>query len=228
MSSASKQKAVCLVSGGMDSAVTLAIALQEYDVAAMHAYYGQRTQERELQAFRDLMNHFEIKRILTFSLAHLTQIGGSSLTDPSIEIHTGGLKSDGIPNTYVPFRNAHLLTAAVSWAEVLKAKKVFIGAVEEDSSGYPDCREAFFKAFNTVVDEGTLPGTHIEIITPALHMKKSDIIKKGMELGVPFELTWSCYQNTEKACGICDSCLLRLNAFEKAGYKDPIPYEDKA
>jgi 7-cyano-7-deazaguanine synthase len=225
MSKTKKEKAVCLVSGGMDSAYSLAVALLDYDVAAMHAYYGQRTQEREYRAFKEITDHYSITERMIFSLAHLNQIGGSSLTDPAIDIHTGGIISGKIPNTYVPFRNAHLVTAAVSWAEVLKASKVFIGAVEEDSSGYPDCREVFFTAFNKVIETGTPPGTKIEIITPALHMSKAEIVKKGMELKVPFELTWSCYKNTEAACGQCDSCLLRLRAFKEVGYTDPVPYE---
>ena len=221
-----KEKAVCLVSGGMDSLVSLAMAIEDHDVCMMHAYYGQLTQERELKAFRDISEHYSIDTVMTFSLSTLAQIGGSSLTDPEINVHTGGLK-DGIPNTYVPFRNAHLLSAAVSWAEVLGARKVYIGAVEEDSSGYPDCTESFFRAFEKVVDEGTLPETKIEIITPLLHLSKAQIVKKGFKRNVPFELSWSCYQNNEIACGVCDSCILRLRAFEDAGFEDPISYEEK-
>jgi len=220
-----KQKAICLVSGGMDSAVTLAIALEKYDVAAMHAYYGQLTQDREIKAFRDITNHYGINETMAFSLSHLTQIGGSALTDPDIDLHTGGIDKTRIPNTYVPFRNAHLLSAAVSWAEVLGASAIFIGIVEEDSSGYPDCRESFIEAFNKAVNEGTRPETNLNIIAPVMHLTKAEIVRKGMELNVPFELTWSCYQNTEKACGVCDSCILRLKAFEDAGFDDPIPYE---
>ncbi|MBU1023148.1 7-cyano-7-deazaguanine synthase QueC [bacterium] len=221
-----KEKAVCLVSGGMDSLVSMAMAIEDYDVCMMHAYYGQLTQERELKAFRDISAHYSIDKVMTFSLSTLAQIGGSSLTDPEIDVHTGGLV-DGIPNTYVPFRNAHLLSAAVSWAEVLGASRVFIGAVEEDSSGYPDCRESFFRAFEKVVVEGTLPGTKIEIVTPLLHLTKTEIVRKGIQMRVPFELSWSCYKNNEKACGVCDSCILRLRAFEGAGLEDPILYEEK-
>lgn len=221
-----KPKAICLVSGGMDSAVTLAIALKDYDVAAMHAYYGQLTQDREIKAFRDITTHYGINEIMAFSLSHLNQIGGSALTDPDIEIHTGGIDINRIPNTYVPFRNAHLLCAAVSWAEVMGASAIFIGVVEEDSSGYPDCRESFIDAFNKAISEGTRPETNLNVITPVMHLTKAEIVKKGMELNVPFELTWSCYKNIEKACGVCDSCILRLKAFEDSGFDDPVPYED--
>lgn len=219
-----KQKAICLVSGGMDSALTLAIALEDYDVSAMHAYYGQLTQDREIKAFRDIASHYGINEIMTFSLGHLTQIGGSALTDPDITIHTGGLDKTQIPNTYVPFRNAHLLSAAVSWAEVISASAIFIGAIEEDSSGYPDCRESFINAFNIAIDEGTRPETNLNVITPVMHLTKAEIVERGMELNVPFELTWSCYKNIDKACGVCDSCILRLKAFDTAGFDDPIPY----
>jgi 7-cyano-7-deazaguanine synthase len=226
MKTSKRELAVCLVSGGMDSATTLAIARQDYDVAAMHAYYGQLTQDREIKAFRDLVSYYDIKNSMTFSLSHLHQIGGSALTDPDIEVSTEGVRKDIVPTTYVPFRNAHLLSAAVSWAEVLNATRVFIGVVEEDSSGYPDCRQSFIEQFEKAVDEGTLPTTKIKIMAPVLHMSKTEIVKKGLELGVPYELTWSCYVNTEKACGVCDSCRLRLAAFHDAGYEDPIPYEE--
>lgn len=225
MTNEQKDKAVCLVSGGMDSLVTLAIALLDYDVAVMHACYGQKTQERELRAFEDIADHYGIERRLIFSLEYLKKIGGSSLTSDEIDVYVGGLDTNTIPNTYVPFRNAHLLCTAVSWAEVTGAVKVFIGAVEEDSSGYPDCREDFFNAFNLVIEKGTLPDTRIEIATPNLHLSKAQIVKRGIELKVPFELTWSCYKNSDIACGLCDACLLRLRAFREAGYDDPIPYE---
>jgi len=227
MKTSKRETAVCLVSGGMDSATTLAIARQDYNVAAMHAYYGQLTQDREIKAFRDLVSYYDIKNSMTFSLSHLHQIGGSALTDPDIEVSIEGVRKDTVPSTYVPFRNAHLLSAAVSWAEVLKATRVFIGVVEEDSSGYPDCRQSFIEQFEKAVDEGTLPTTKIKIVAPVLHMSKTEIVKKGHEIGVPYELTWSCYVNTEKACGVCDSCRLRLAAFKNAGYEDPIPYEER-
>ena len=219
------EKAICLVSGGMDSTVTLAIALKEYDVHAMHVMYGQRTEERELQSFRDLVEHYGIEKILIVSMDYIQRIGASSLTDTKIDVPTKIGEMGEIPNTYVPFRNAQLLSAAVAWAEAVGAKKVFIGAVEEDSSGYPDCREKFFKSFNQAVRDGTRPETNIEIVTPVIHLSKSQIIKKGIELKVPFELTWSCYKNTDKACGECESCRLRLNGFNGAGVEDPLIYE---
>jgi len=220
--SATKSKAVCLVSGGMDSAVTLAIALGEYDVYALHVMYGQRTQERELQSFRDLIAYYGIENSMIISMDYLERIGASALTDKSIEVPSKESPMGVIPITYVPFRNAQLLSVAVAWAEAIGASKVFIGAVEEDSSGYPDCREVFFKAFNLAVKEGTRPESKIEIVTPVLHMKKSEIVKKGIELKVPFELTWSCYKNSDKPCGECESCVLRLRAFKDAGFDDPI------
>ena len=209
----------------MDSAVTLAIAQKDYYVAAMHAFYGQLTQDREIKAFRDLVKHYDISQSMTFSLAHLAQIGGSALTDLSIELNTDGITND-VPSSYVPFRNANLLAAATSWAEIIKASRIFIGIVQEDSSGYPDCRESFIDAFDRVIIEGTLDETKIQIVAPVLHLSKSEIVKKGFELDVPFELTWSCYRNSERACGVCDSCRLRLKAFKDAGYDDPIPYEE--
>jgi len=217
-----KPKAVCLVSGGMDSAVTLAIALLEYDVYALHVMYGQRTQERELQSFRDLIAYYGIENSIIISMDYMGRIGASALTDKNIGVPSKESPKGIISITYVPFRNAQFLSAAVAWAEAIGASKVFIGAVEEDSSGYPDCRETFFKAFNAMVDEGTRPESKIEIITPVLHMKKSEIVKKGIKLKVPFELTWSCYKNIDKACGVCESCILRNRAFNSAGIKDPI------
>jgi 7-cyano-7-deazaguanine synthase len=227
-----KDLAVVLVSGGMDSCVTAAIANEIYRSAFLHVNYGQRTEARELLAFNDIADFYKVEKRLTVSLEHLKVIGGSSLTDESVPIPCvdsapsaiQNLKST-IPSTYVPFRNAHLLSIATSWAEVIGARKIFIGAVEEDSSGYPDCRETFYQAFNKVIELGTKPETRVEIITPLIHMKKSEIVKKGMELGAPFHMTWSCYQNSEKACGRCESCGLRLKGFREAGIKDPIPYE---
>jgi len=233
-----KDLAVVLMSGGMDSCVTAAIANREYRLAFLHVNYGQRTEARELQAFNEIAGFYKAEKRLSVSLEHLKVIGGSSLTDSSIPVpEVDTLRSvstavppspsapSAIPSTYVPFRNAHLLSIATSWAEVLGARKIFIGAVEEDSSGYPDCRETFYRAFNKVIEMGTKPDTQVEIITPLIHLKKSEIVKKGMELGAPFHLTWSCYQNSEKACGRCESCALRLKGFRAAGMKDPIPYE---
>ncbi len=228
-----KKKAVVLVSGGMDSCVTAAIASELYDPAFLHVNYGQRTETRELRAFNEIADFYKAPKRLSVSLEHLKMIGGSALTDLSMTVpETNSLRTPGserrtssIPSTYVPFRNAHLLSIATSWAEVIGATKIFIGAVEEDSSGYPDCRETFYQAFNKAIETGTKPETKIEIVTPLIHMKKSDIVKKGVELGAPLHLTWSCYQNSERACGRCESCALRLKGFRDAGVKDPIPYE---
>jgi 7-cyano-7-deazaguanine synthase len=227
-----KDMAVVLVSGGMDSCVTAAIANGKYRTAFLHVNYGQRTEGRELLAFNEIADFYKAEKRLTVSLEHLKVIGGSSLTDesvpiPYVESSQSALhhSKSTIPSTYVPFRNAHLLSIATSWAEVIGARKIFIGAVEEDSSGYPDCRETFYQAFNKVIEMGTKPETRVEILTPLIHMKKSEIVKKGTELGAPFHITWSCYQNSEIACGKCESCALRLKGFREAGIKDPIPYE---
>jgi len=227
-----KDLAIVLVSGGMDSCVTSAIAHRQYRLAFLHVNYGQRTEARELQAFKELADFYHAEKRLIVSIEHLKVIGGSALTDETIAVPEVGsshsairIPQSAIPSTYVPFRNAHLLSIAVSWAEVINAKKIFIGAVEEDSSGYPDCRETFYQAFNKVIEMGTKPETRVEIVTPLIHLKKAEIVKNGMELGAPFHLTWSCYQASEKACGKCESCALRLKGFKEAGVKDPIPYE---
>ena len=217
--------AVCLVSGGMDSCVTAAIAREENsELAFLHVSYGQRTEARERRAFEQLADHFGVKKRLAVSIEHLAKIGGSSLTDPDIPVSTAGLSSPDIPTSYVPFRNAHLLSIATSWAEALGAPRVYIGAVAEDSSGYPDCRPEFYAAFQRAIDIGTRPGTDVQIVTPVIAMRKSQIVRRGLELGAPFELTWSCYQASERACGSCDSCALRLRAFLEAGVTDPISY----
>jgi 7-cyano-7-deazaguanine synthase len=219
------QLAICLVSGGMDSCVTAAIAHEENDeLAFLHVSYGQRTEQREREAFQALADHFNVKLRLVISLEHLARIGGSSLTDNAIPVSAPDLASSAIPSSYVPFRNAHLLSAAVSWGEVIKASAIYIGAVAEDSSGYPDCRPEFYDAFQDVVDRGTRPETRIAIRTPVIHLRKSEIVRKGLELAAPLQLTWSCYQESELACGNCDSCALRLRAFREAGVPDPIPY----
>ena len=222
--------AIVLVSGGMDSCVTAAIANTEYRLAFLHVNYGQRTEARELQAFKEIADFYKAEKQLSVSIEHLKVIGGSALTDTTIPVpelvpRPSSLVPPGIPSTYVPFRNAHLLSIATSWAEVIGARKIFIGAMEEDSSGYPDCRETFYQAFNKVIEMGTKPETRVEIVTPLIHMKKGEIVKRGVELGAPLRLTWSCYQNSEKACGRCESCALRLKGFKEAGVKDPIPYE---
>jgi len=222
-----KMKAVVLVSGGMDSLVTAAIANQQDDTAFLHLNYGQRTQRRELRAFQDIADHYNVDERLVVDVKYLSQIGGSSLTDSKIPVSKADLNYKGISTSYVPFRNANILSIAVSWAEVIGAQKIYIGAVEADSSGYPDCREVFYKAFNRVIELGTKPESNIYIETPIIHLKKQEIVRKGLELGVPFELSWSCYQNEEKACGVCDSCALRLRGFELAGIEDPIEYEKR-
>ncbi len=215
-------KAVVLASGGIDSCVCLAIAIRHYEVALLHVNYGQRTEKKELECFEKLANYYGIKEKLIVNLPHLKEIGGSSLTDEKMEIEEG--LSDDIPSTYVPFRNANILAVAVSWAEVIGAERIFIGAIEEDAPGYPDCRKKFYDAFQKVIETGTKKG-NIKICTPLIKLKKSKVVEIGAKLGAPFHLTWSCYKNEEKACGKCDSCLRRLRAFKEAGIKDPIPYE---
>jgi 7-cyano-7-deazaguanine synthase len=217
--------AVCLVSGGMDSCVTAAIAQRENDeLAFLHVAYGQRTQDRERRAFEEIADHYRVSKRFVASLDYLARIGGSSLTDHAIPVAEADLASRAIPTSYVPFRNAHLLAIATSWAEVLGARRIYIGAVAEDSSGYPDCRPEFYEAFNCVIEVGTKPETRAEIKTPVIGMRKSEIVRRGLELNAPLELTWSCYQSEERACGRCDSCALRLRAFREAGVSDPIPY----
>jgi 7-cyano-7-deazaguanine synthase len=208
----------------MDSCVTTAIARVDYRLAMLHVGYGQRTEARELRAFSALADFYRPEQRLVCRLDHLQQIGGSSLTDARIMVERANLDRQDIPSSYVPFRNAHFLSIAVSWGEVLGARRIFIGAVAEDSSGYPDCRPEYYAAFNRVIAAGTKAGTQLEIVTPVIHLRKSEIIRRGRELGAPFELTWSCYQGDDVACGVCDSCALRLRAFEEAGMEDPLPY----
>ena len=222
-----KDKAIVLVSGGMDSLVTAAIAKESFVPAFLHLNYGQLTEKRELKAFNDIADYYNVKERLVVDVKYLSQIGGSSLTDKNIKVSAADLSYNGIPSSYVPFRNANILSIAASWAEVIGAKKLFIGAVEEDSSGYPDCREIFYKAFNEVIKLGTKPETDIEILTPIIHLKKFEIVLKGNELNVPFGLSWSCYQNEDTACGVCDSCALRLKGFQLAGLEDPLRYKIK-
>jgi 7-cyano-7-deazaguanine synthase len=217
--------AVCLVSGGMDSCVTAAMAREENDALAfLHVSYGQRTEARERRAFNELADHYQVTRRLAVSIEHLKAIGGSSLTDERIPVTEADLASRSIPTSYVPFRNAHLLAIATSWAEVIAARRIYIGAVAEDSSGYPDCRPEFYQAFQATIEAGTKPETEIEIVTPIIYLRKSEIVRKGTELDAPLHLTWSCYQAEDRACGRCDSCALRLRAFLEAGQKDPILY----
>ncbi len=223
-----KPQAVVLVSGGMDSCVTAAIAAQTHRLALVHASYGQRTERRERKAFADVADFYGVRERLVVRMEHFAQIGGSALTDPHIPVPEGSLEvvpgGGPIPVTYVPFRNAHFLSVAVSWAEVIGARAIFIGAVAEDSSGYPDCRPEYYRVFAELVRAGTRPETQIEIVTPVIEMRKSEIVRRGIELGAPLHLTWSCYQFEDAACGACDSCRLRLRAFAEAGQADPIPY----
>jgi 7-cyano-7-deazaguanine synthase len=217
--------AICLVSGGMDSCVTAALANEENDrIAFLHVSYGQRTEARERRAFEEIADFYGVEQRLIVSAEQLARIGGSSLTDQRIAVTKPDLASKDIPSSYVPFRNAHLLSTATSWAEVIGATSIYIGAVAEDSSGYPDCRPEFYKAFEKVIEVGTKPATHIKIKTPVISMKKADIVRRGLELAAPLNLTWSCYQASERACGNCDSCALRLRAFREAGIADPIAY----
>jgi 7-cyano-7-deazaguanine synthase len=227
MSSSSKTRAVVLLSGGMDSAVCAALAARDYDPAALHVSYGQRTEKREQQSFSGICEKLGIRDRLVVLNPALRAIGGSALTDPSIAVPESHAIGKDIPVTYVPFRNAHFLSAAVSWAEVLGAEKIYIGAVEQDSSGYPDCRPAYYEAFNQVIKAGTKEGK-IQIVTPLIHMRKSEIVRLGLELGAPFHLTWSCYSREDEACGGCDSCVLRLRAFREAGAQDSIAYAKSA
>jgi 7-cyano-7-deazaguanine synthase len=210
----------------MDSAVCAALAVRDYDAAAVHISYGQRTEDRERRSFLNICEQLNIRDKLIVRNESLRAIGGSALTDSGITVPSAGSAGHGVPVTYVPFRNAHFLAVAVSWAEVLGAEKVYIGAVEPDSSGYPDCRPAYYAAFNDVVKAGTKEG-RIEIVTPLIAMRKVEIVRLGLELNAPFDLTWSCYSREDHACGVCDSCVLRLRAFDAAGVKDPIPYAAK-
>ncbi|MDX1777800.1 MAG: 7-cyano-7-deazaguanine synthase QueC [Thermodesulfobacteriota bacterium] len=224
----SKNLAIVLVSGGLDSCVTAALAHQTHDLAFLHVNYGQRTARRELKSFTDIADYYKVKRRLLADCSYLKKIGGSSLLDPSIPIEKQSILNTGtIPSTYVPFRNTHLIAIATSWAEIIKAQAIFIGAVEQDSSGYPDCRKGYFTIFQKLIEEGTRPETHISLKTPVITMKKSGIIKKALALKAPIHLTWSCYQKSRRACGVCESCRLRLRGFHEAGVVDPIPYSIK-
>ncbi|MGB6386865.1 MAG: 7-cyano-7-deazaguanine synthase QueC [Terriglobales bacterium] len=227
-------RAVVLLSGGMDSCVCAALAARDYSAAAVHVSYGQRTEERERRSFESICDWLGIRDRLLVRNEALRAIGGSALTDSRIAVPEAVIpeaqvaaNSAGasVSVTYVPFRNAHFLAVAVSWAEVLGAEKVYIGAVEPDSSGYPDCRPEYYRAFNEVVKTGTKDGT-IRVVTPLIAMHKAEIVRLGLELNAPFDLTWSCYQCEDRACGVCDSCVLRQRAFREAGTEDPIPYAE--
>ncbi|MGZ4789144.1 MAG: 7-cyano-7-deazaguanine synthase QueC [Terriglobales bacterium] len=233
-------RAVVLLSGGMDSCVCAALAARDYDAAAMHIQYGQRTEARELKSFQGICDRLGIKDRLVSRDPVFRAIGGSALTDEKIAVPAAEAEFHGsapaerasqIPVTYVPFRNAHFLAAAVSWAEVLGAEKIYIGAVEQDSSGYPDCRPEFYRAYNEAIRMGTRTGNEagrIEVVTPLIAMRKAEIVTLGLELDAPLDLTWSCYSREDRACGVCESCVLRMRAFAAAGAPDPIPYEAAA
>jgi len=223
-----KPLAVVCVSGGMDSAVTAALAAREHRLAFLHANYGQRTEAKELACFHALADHFAAERRLVVDFSDLRQIGGSSLTDAAIPVREGEPVEGVVPSSYVPFRNAHLLAAAASWGEVVGARAIFVGAVWEDSSGYPDCRPEFYRAFEEAVRLGTRPETSLRIVTPVISMAKAEIVRQGLALGVPFAKTWSCYQAEEAACGTCESCRLRLRGFREGGASDPISYRTPA
>lgn len=217
--------AICLLSGGIDSLVSAAIALRENDeVAFLHVSYGQRTEARERRAFIDIADFYEVDRRLNVSIGYLAKIGGSSLTDENVPVAEADLGSKDIPTSYVPFRNAHFLSIATSLAEVTRARRIYIGAVAEDSSGYPDCRPEFYEAFQEAIDNGTKPETSIRIVTPVIRMPKSEIVLKALDVRAPIHLSWSCYSTSDVACGRCDSCALRLRAFREAGFPDPIRY----
>jgi 7-cyano-7-deazaguanine synthase len=223
MTKSNKSRAVVLLSGGMDSCVCAALATQDYNVAAVHVSYGQRTEAREREAFSAICDRLGIEDRLVVRNDALRAIGGSALTDANIAVPESHAIGHDVPVTYVPFRNAHFLSVAVSWAEVLQAENIYIGAVEQDSSGYPDCRPEYYETFNAVIKAGTKEGK-IKIVTPLIAMRKAEIVKRGLELGAPLDLTWSCYSREDRACGVCDSCVLRLRAFRDAGASDPIPY----
>jgi len=222
-----RTRAVVLLSGGMDSCVCAALAARDHNAAAVHVSYGQRTEARERVAFEKICDRLGIRDRLVVRNEALRAIGGSALTDTRIAVPDAHSIGSSIPVTYVPFRNAHFLAVAVSWAEVLGAEKVYVGAVEPDSSGYPDCRPEYYRAFNEVVKAGTKDGA-IRVVTPLIAMHKAQIVTLGLELQAPFDLTWSCYQREDRACGVCDSCVLRLRAFREARAEDPIPYAEAA
>ena len=216
-------RAIILLSGGMDSCITVASAkVDGFDLSLLHVNYGQKTENRELTAFNNIADHYMVNERLVIDISHLSVIGDSCLTDKNIGVPDANLDNSDIPISYVPFRNANILSAAVSWAEALKASAIYIGAVEEDSSGYPDCRRSFFDAFEAVINAGTKPETNIKLITPLITLTKKEIVKKGISFNAPLHLTWSCYKNEDIPCGKCDSCALRTRGFLQAGIKDPL------
>ncbi|MAF79269.1 MAG: 7-cyano-7-deazaguanine synthase QueC [Halobacteriovoraceae bacterium] len=229
MKSKSTELAVVLVSGGMDSLVSAAIANEAHEsLAFLHLNYGQNTEDKEFECFQKIAEFYNVPESLqkVIDITFLKQIGGSSLTDDQIEVKKYHGDTEEIPDSYVPFRNTHIISMAVSWAEVIGAKKIYIGAVEEDSSGYPDCRPSYYQAMNALIKQGTKDGD-IEVITPVIDLSKDQIVKKAVELKAPIAASWSCYEKEDKACGVCDSCALRLRGFEKAGLEDPIEYHQR-
>lgn len=221
-----KPLAVVVLSGGLDSCVTSAVALDMgYDLGLLHINYGQLTEQREKEAFEKIADYYGIARRLMVDIKYLTDIGGSSLTDKSMDVETGGVNKDILPSTYVPFRNGNILSIAVSWCEVIGASDIFIGAVEGDSSGYPDCTQIFYDKFNEMLAVALSKDRAVKVSAPLIHMTKAEIVKKGTELSAPLDLTWSCYQNEILACGVCDSCRLRRKGFEDAGVEDAVIYE---
>jgi 7-cyano-7-deazaguanine synthase len=222
-----RSRTVVCLSGGMDSCVCATLAARQYETYAVHFSYGQRTEARELQSAQEMTRLLGLRELLHLKIDLFRRIGGSALTDRAIDVPRAAaheaIIGKEVPVTYVPFRNAHFLSAAVSWAEVLGANIVSIGAVEQDSSGYPDCRPAYYEAFNQLIRQGTKDGT-IRVDTPLIQMRKSEIVRLGVELGAPFHVSWSCYSGESEACGVCESCVLRLRAFHEAGAVDPIPY----
>jgi 7-cyano-7-deazaguanine synthase len=229
MTAPPKPLGIALCSGGMDSLVMAEFVTRESELCLLHVNYGQRTEAKELACFHSIAEHMKVPagRRLVVDISHLKKIGGSALTDEAIGVPDADLRRTGVPVTYVPFRNAHLVAIAVSWAEVIGARNVYIGAVEADSTGYPDCRPEFYEALNEAVRRGTREGSGIEVKAPFIRLLKKDIVLMGKSMGVPFERSWSCYREGEKACGKCDSCALRLRAFAEAGVEDPLPYETR-
>lgn len=223
-----RNRAVVLVSGGMDSATAAFEAEnQGYELYFLHTSYGQKTEDKELECAHELAQYLAVVGLLHIKTEHLARIGASSLTDDSIDVEEVNLESDEIPSSYVPFRNANLLSMAVSYAEANDCSKVFMGAHSEDYSGYPDCRPEFFDAFQKVIQVGTKPDTTIELAAPFVEWSKTDIVERGVDLDVPYDLTWSCYRESAPACGTCDACAYRLKAFQEAGITDPIDYDQR-
>lgn len=225
MSKISTKKAICILSGGMDSTLASYMAKNDgYEIIAVHFNYGQRTQDRELKAFRDICDDLKILEKYEIDIPFFTQIGASALTDKNIDVPTGGIEA-GVPITYVPFRNGIFLSITAAIAEKEGATAMYIGVVQEDSSGYPDCTDSFIDKMSKAINQGTKEETKIEIRTPLVHLSKAQIVQEAIKLNVPLEHTWSCYKEEKEACGVCDSCRLRLNGFKIANQIDPIPYK---